>query len=178
MTNFEEMKALALQAGFGEAWAFDPRKLVFLPQVREMCSADRCKSFGRNWCCPPACGSLEDSERQAAGFEHGALVQTVGVLEDEFDFEGMEAAAEKHRKCFEKFAELAAAATEKCMCMGMGACTRCAVCTYPDAPCRFPELAHPSMEAMGLQVSDVCKLAGAPYYYGKGTVSYTSCILF
>jgi hypothetical protein len=33
------------------------------------------------------------------------------------------------------------------------------------------------MEAYGLLVSDVCQKAGLPYYYGKQTITYTSCIL-
>jgi predicted metal-binding protein len=61
--------------------------------------------------------------------------------------------------------------------MGMGACTRCGQCTYPDQPCRFPELAYPSMEAYGLVVSEVCKRNGAPYYNGPDTVTFSSCML-
>ena len=38
-------------------------------------------------------------------------------------------------------------------------------------------LAHPSMEAYGLMVADVCALAGLKYYYGPNSISYTSCIL-
>ena len=41
-------------------------QLVFRPEVREMCRADRCRSYGRNWCCPPACPSLEDMARRMA----------------------------------------------------------------------------------------------------------------
>ena len=35
----------------------------------------------------------------------------------------------------------------------------------------------PSMEAYGLLVSDACTSAGLEYYYGKNTMTYTSCIL-
>ena len=34
--------------------------LECLPEVREMCAADRCHAYGRRWTCPPGCGTLED----------------------------------------------------------------------------------------------------------------------
>ena len=176
--DFETLKALALDAGFTGAWAFDPRGLRFLPQVREMCRADRCSSYGKNWTCPPACGSLEEAAAQAAGYTRGILLQTMARLEDEFDLEGMEAAGARHKESFDRFCGRVKALGLAGMPMGMGACTRCKVCTYPSAPCRFPEKAVPSMEARGLQVSDVCRLAGAPYYYGPAALAYSSCFLY
>ena len=35
-----------------------------------------------------------------------------------------------------------------------------------------------SMEAYGLLVSDVCRRSGLGYYYGTGTMTYTSCVLY
>jgi hypothetical protein len=63
--------------------------------------------------------------------------------------------------------------------MGSGGCgMQCAKCTYPDQPCRFPDKAFTSMEAYGLLVTDVCKSADTPYYYGRNTVTFTGCVLF
>ena len=49
---------MARAAGFEAAAPLRAEQLVFRPEVREMCRADRCRSYGRNWCCPPACPSL------------------------------------------------------------------------------------------------------------------------
>ena len=62
--------------------------------------------------------------------------------------------------------------------MGAGTCTRCAACTYPDAPCRHPETLAPSMEACGLFVSDVCRSNALPYYYGDRKIAFICCVLF
>ena len=61
--------------------------------------------------------------------------------------------------------------------LAAGSCTVCPACTYPDEPCRFPEKAFVSLEAAGLVVSEVCESADIPYYHGKGSISYTSCVL-
>ncbi len=61
--------------------------------------------------------------------------------------------------------------------LSVGTCTLCPSCSCPDAPCRYPERAFNSMEAAGLLVSDVCSAARIPYYHGKGTIAYVSCVL-
>ena len=64
-----------------------------------------------------------------------------------------------------------------CMPLSAGACRICKPCTCPDEPCRFPELAIPSMEASGLNVSKTCEDSGIGYYYGPRTITFTCCIL-
>ena len=62
--------------------------------------------------------------------------------------------------------------------LSSGGCGICEKCTYPDAPCRFPDRAFPSMEACGLVVNDVCKASGIPYNYGPRTMTFTGCVLY
>lgn len=54
-----ELLTLARDAGFEETTPLQAAQLVFRPEVRDMCRADRCSSYGKSWCCPPACPSLE-----------------------------------------------------------------------------------------------------------------------
>ena len=68
--------------------------------------------------------------------------------------------------------------TGECLPLSAGSCTLCRRCTYPDRPCRFPQRRMASMEAYGLLVSDVCRRSGLGYYYGTGTMTYTSCVLY
>ena len=51
-------------------------------------------------------------------------------------------------------------------------CDRCAKCTYPDEPCRFPELVHHSISSYGLYVAELAKTAGVNYNNGPATVTY------
>ena len=142
-----------------------------------MCAADRCQCYGKNWTCPPACGTIEEATLRADPYRPGIIVQSVGQLEDDFDFESMEATAELHRQRFQKLVDGLKKEWPAMLPMGAGACTPCERCTYPDEPCRFPDEAIPSMEAYGLFVSQVCTASGMDYNHGKLTVTYTSCIL-
>ncbi len=173
--NTEELIALAREEGL-DAYELDVSTLVFRPEVREMCAADKCRNYNRSWSCPPACGTLEEISDRVKRYQLGILVQTVGFQEDEFDYESMMETGEKHAKNFRRLVERLDGGAA--LPLGMGTCNLCTECSYPDAPCRFPERMYPSMEAAGLLVSDVCTANGVPYYHGRLTIAYTSCILF
>ena len=110
-------------------------------------------------------------------YKSGILVQSVGQLEDVFDVEGIARTEKTHKQRFETLARQVRHFCPDCLPLTAGGCMRCAVCTYPDKPCRFPKKMMSSMEAYGLLVSDVCEKNGIPYYHGEGTIAFTSCIL-
>jgi predicted metal-binding protein len=170
--------AIVKELGFDAFGAFPASALQARWEVREMCAADKCRSYNRSWSCPPACGSIEAFQELFAGYSSGLLVQTVAHMADDFDYSPIEAASTSHK---ERTAELAAslkAAGIKAHVLGAGACGLCSSCTYPDSPCRHPEAMQPSMEACGLLVGDVCAAAEVPYNHGPHTLAFSSCILF
>ena len=175
--NTEDFVSLALETGFTYAAPVAMDALEFRQEVREMCSADRCRSYGKNWSCPPAAGSLEMIHTRAAGYTRGIIVQTKGDLSDDFDIASIRDIHVRHCKSFDALVRQIRTVRPGCLPMGAGACTRCRRCTYPDRPCRHPDKLFPSMEAYGLLVSDVCIRSGLEYNYGPGTMSFTSCIL-
>lgn len=178
MERLTELLTLATQAGFTHAASLDPSTLRFRSEVRDMCAANRCNKYGTCWSCPPGCGSLEEITTRARNFRRGVLVQSTGQMEDDFDVETMDETAKLQRERFFVLTEQVRRLYPDCLPMASGACNVCPVCTYPDAPCRHPARSIPSMEAYGLVVSDVCVDAGAPYYYGPKTITFTSCILY
>ena len=173
-----DFAAAARAAGFDTVAPLDPATLKFLPEVRSMCAADRCRSYGKTWSCPPACGELTDWETKARRYEKGLILQTVGDREDSYDIEAMMEAAEANKRQTDTLADMLLAEGAEFLLMGAGTCTRCKQCTYPDAPCRFPEKLFPSMEACGLFVSQLCTDNGVAYNYGDEKIAYTCCILF
>ena len=177
MYNTQELMRQALDAGFSQAGELNVSALVFMPEVRDMCSADRCRQYGKNWRCPPGCGSIEEAAERAAQYSYGIIVQTIGRMDDDFDYETIQATSQKHKADFAVLMETLKARYGDILPMGAGTCTLCDACTYPDAPCRFPDKSISSMEAYGLWVSKVCELSDIPYNNGKQTITYTSCYL-
>jgi predicted metal-binding protein len=167
----------ALRVGFSQAGELNVKSLVFMPEVREMCSADTCVRYNRNWRCPPGCESAEAAAERISGYTSGLIVQTTASLEDDFDSENMTAAYVRHEKYFALLTEKLRAEYPGVLPLGADTCAVCKKCTYPDAPCRFPDRAVSPIEAYGLLVSKVCELSGMRYYYGKRTITYTGCYL-
>ena len=59
----------------------------------------------------------------------------------------------------------------------VGTVEACAACTYPDAPCRFPQRLHHAIEGYGLNVSELARQAGVRYVNGPNTVTYFGAVL-
>ena len=177
MLNFDELFVLAKTCGFTHAGALDVSTLEFLSEVRNMCASDKCRNYNRSWSCPPATGTLEAMRSRASKFKSGILVQTVGTLEDSYDFEAMQETAKKQSDNFQRLWDKLESLYPNLFPMGSGGCVKCEKCTYPDEPCRFPGRLMSSMEACGLLVSRVCIANGMKYNHGPDTIAYTGCFL-
>jgi len=177
MLNFESLFKLAEDCGFSYSSQLEISTLEFLQEVRDMCNAEQCQSYGKSWSCPPACPSLEEMRERVVSFSGGLLVQTVGELEDSYDWDGIIDAGKRHKENFGLLWTALGKDYASVLAMGAGACMLCEKCTYPDSPCRFPDKMSASMEACGLFVSKVCSDNGLAYNYGQDKIAFTSCFL-
>jgi len=166
-----------LELGFTEAVAIKPSLLNPREEIRAACAEDRCRAYGKNWMCPPYCGTPEQCAAEIRAFSEGILVQTVGKTEKLIDTRAYRRIEEAHLRRFYRLCAIIRAEEPNALCLGSGACRVCETCAWPD-PCRMPEQAVSSMEAYGLFVTEVCREHGVAYHHGERTVTYTSCILF
>lgn len=168
---------LALAAGFDHAVPLDIATLKPRQDVRDMCQADTCRAYGKNWTCPPHCGDLPACEEKMKGYRHGLLLQTVGQLEKTVDTKAYRRTEQRHLAQFAALSQQIKAHFPNALCLGSGGCRVCTSCAWPG-PCRFPEQAYSSMEGYGLFVTQVCRDNGLKYHHGEKTITYTACILF
>lgn len=178
MEDYALIEKIACDEGFEYFGRMNTSALTFRPEVREMCASNRCNHYGKTWVCPPACGDLKTISEKAEKYRNGIIVQSVGTLEDDFDYETIEKVSKSHQQRFYSYIAKIKRILRDILPMSAGTCTICLSCTYPHAPCRFPDIAVPSMEAYGLIVSDICSASGINYYYGPKKISFTSCVLF
>lgn len=177
MLDYPAIIAAGKAAGFQYVAPLKASTIELRQEVRDMCAANTCGKYDKNWSCPPGCGSLEELRARIAGYTEGVLVQSVGELEDEMDGETMMETERRHKATFYRFLDELLPQYPGLLALGTGCCTQCKRCTYPDAPCRFPERQVSSMESYGMLVLQVCKDNDMQYYYGPCTISYTSCFL-
>ena len=156
----------------------DTSRVPFSDEVEKMCKANRCGRYGTCWTCPPGVGTL-DMWREKLNKYPKTLVYTCKYdLEDSFDFETMAEGAKATQKVLRTLTAKLREDGVKFTALGCEGCGLCEKCTYPDAPCRHPELAIPSVEACGISVVQLAADTGLRYNNGKDTVTYFNLIAF
>ena len=170
----------ALAIGFTLAEPMKVETIKLRDEVREMCAVNKCHAYNTNWSCPPNCGTVAECQERVNQYETGLIVETTGQLEDDFDFETMEETAKIHSANFVKFLKKLRKDHPELdvLPLGAGECTHCEKCTFPDAPCRFPDLMSSPMEGYGMVIRAVRKAKGLLYNHGRGTLTYVGCYLF
>ncbi len=166
--------------GAAHAGVVNVADIHFDPAFRELCVSNACGNYGKCWMCPPDAGDIHALIAKAKGFDKALVYQTIGTLEDSYDFEGMMEAADAHnqltRKVVQQLADLPVA---KGLHLGAGGCHQCKVCAKrTNEPCRFPDRAMASLETYGVAVSELATLAGMKYINGQDTVTYFSAFLY
>lgn len=172
----EELIGLAKEYGFETTAPLNVQTLISREEVRDMCAANTCRAYGSNWSCPPACGTIAQCSEKMRGYTRGVLVQTIGELEDSWDYEAMQETAQTHSKRIREIALRLWKDGETVLPLTAGSCPICEKCAFPE-PCRFPDKAVSSMEAYGLLVNQVCTDNGIAYNYGPCKMAYTGCLL-
>lgn len=152
--------------------------LVFSPETRLMCEQNVCGLLGKTWACPPAVGSYDYCVKVCRSFKQMMVFSTVTDLKGQFNPKGWHQARIKHEKATEAIAEQFRIERPDCLVLSTEGCEVCSSCTYPDAPCPYPEKCFPSVEGYGILVLEVVKRLGMTFCYGPETLAYFSFILF
>ena len=177
---FESLILDAKTLGACRAEVISADRIVLDRAFRDMCAANACGVYGKCYMCPPDVGEIDDLMREVGEYEYALVYQTVTELEDSFDFEGMVAAKKRTYPIAQalrgRFSDRGIA---RVLHLGAGGCGVCKVCAKrTNEPCRFPEKALPSLEAYGVNVSELAKAAGMKYINGQNTVTYFGAVLF
>lgn len=155
-----------------------PEKIPFSADVRKACEDNLCGRYGKSWTCPPGAGDWQELKERYQSYGNAFVFTTLHKVEDSFDFEGMDEASKVHSEAEEALLAHIAPWAGQFELLGAGSCSLCEECTYPDAPCRFPEQARRSMEACGIDVVTLSKENNIRYFNGANTVTYFSVLLY
>ncbi len=178
--NIEELvKERKEEFGIHECGTLTTDRIAFSQGVRDLCASNACGHYGRNWSCPPGVGEYEECRAKILSYKNMFVYTTKHDLEDSYDFEGMEEGKVRHGKTSKKLiAALREATDEQMLILSADGCNFCEKCTYPDAPCRFPDQLFPSVESYGVEVYRLAQELGINYINGANTVTYFGCIAY
>ena len=169
-----------IEYGATKANIIETKDIVTDRAFRDMCKANSCGVYGKCWMCPPDVGDIDSLMSKIKEYDYALVYQTVTEIEDSFDFEGMIAAKKKSYPLAQNLRKVFADMNiTKVLHLGAGGCGVCESCAKKtNEPCRFPEKAMPSLEAYGINVSELAKASGMNYINGQNTVTYFGAVLF
>jgi predicted metal-binding protein len=154
-------------------------ELCFSSALVAACETNVCGHYNRSWTCPPVVGTLEEQREKILAYTKAFVFTTKHILEDSFDYEGMTKGRERHtgltlllREKLGTFPVYGAGSCPWCSFLDPGAS-----CSFPS-PCPFPEKKLSSIEAAGINVTELSKTAGLRYNNGPNTVTYFSFVLY
>ncbi len=165
--------------GANRAEVIEVNKIVFYPELRKYCEMNQCGAYGKNWTCPPHIGEINSLILEIKEYKYAVVFQSVYKLEDSYDVEGMELASKEFRKLTNKIAHLFCTTNPPAKMLSAGGCRICEQCgALTNVPCRFPSIAYSSLEAHGIQVSELAKACKMKYINGQNTVTYFGAVFF
>jgi len=174
MNNLKEIFEQAVKGRAFEYAVIPTTGINFSPELYNTCATNVCGNYNKCWSCPPAVGSLETQREKITSFSSAFVFTTKAELEDSFDYEGMMKAGEQHNRLTIEIHDRFGSSYPV---YGAGSCSICKTCAYPQ-PCRFPDRKISSIEAAGINVTELSRLGGIRYNNGQNTVTYFSMILF
>ena len=170
----------ALELGADRAALLPVEQIPFEASFRSLCEQNSCGKYGTCWMCPPLVGPIEPLMARARTYSTALVYQSIGHLEDSYDFEGMMATAKAMNQLCQRIRDrVEPMLGGRPLYLGAGACLLCPRCAALDQqPCRFPDRAMPSLESYGVNVSALAPLCGMKYINGPNTVTYFGAVLF
>ena len=179
MLTEEALIGNAILHGAQKAFVIDVDKIAFDESLRSYCEMNYCGSFGKNYACPPDVGSVGEVIGKAKAYKKALIFQTIGQLEDSYDFEGMQEAARLHTNVSNQIDHEVKQHYADYLQLTVGGCTVCKTCAIAEnLPCRFPDRAVSSLEAYCMNVSTLAGLCNMKYINGKDTVTYFGAFLY
>lgn len=177
---FDAIVSETVSLGAFKANVIDAKSIETETVFRDMCAANYCGMYGKCHMCPPDVGEIDTLMSEIANYDYALVYQTVTVIEDSFDFEGMAEARKKTYPLSQSLRGIFKSKNiSKVLHLGAGGCGVCSTCAkQTDEPCRFPDIAMPSLESYGINVSKLAKSANMKYTNGQDTVTYFGAVLF
>lgn len=176
MLNKELLEQQLLELPLFQYAFMSTDELVFTDRVRHICK-EECPQYNTTWACPPAVGSVSECKANCLLYPEMLMISTVSEVEDIANIEQTLATRTDHEEITRQVAKLMKDQGCELRVLSTESCAICDTCTYPNAPCRHPELMFPCVESQGILVTELCEKYGMDFFNGN-IVTWVSLLLY
>ena len=180
MHNILLLQDNALKKGCVRTELLLAKELRVDDRVRLKCRLNTCEQYGANLMCPPHVPDLAETSQILEKYTFALVMQITEPLSGS-DY------IEPFHKIKNNFGQIIVELEKEAFRMGFtlttglsgGHCTLCETCARKEGKftCRHPQQARPSMEALGMDVGEVCRRLGLPADFIPGEVTLTGLLL-
>lgn len=172
-----DLPEIAARLGLNACLPFDPAVLAPSETVRGYCRNNKCGTYGRNYMCPPYCGTLVKLSRKLRDYTGAWLLQYSAPLDLRNDPAAVDASKlDFHHKVLALEKEFPPERTV----WGLigGSCGLCESCNVlRGKPCAHPGEARSSLESIGISVADLLESLGLTLEFRDDRITWTGAIL-
>lgn len=173
----------ALEAGFVRARLIWTQDIIYDLRSRIKCRLNTCGNYGTNFQCPPNLPDIETYMEMNRRYKLALLVQSQTDCESKvYDEAAERLVRQKSLELLKGLTALESASFRLgfpyALASAGGACKICDTCKarLGQTVCAHPELARPSMEAMGIDITATCQRAGYPADFLPGRLLLTGLL--
>ena len=156
---------------------FRTDELLFSERVRYICRTE-CPMYDTTWACPPAVGTVEECRRRVMAYDEGLMIATITEVSDIANIRETLDTRADHEEITRQVLAMVRKQANETLTLSTEACAHCERCTWPDAPCRFPNRMFPCVESHGILITDLAEKHGIDFMAQGNVVTWFSLILF
>ena len=157
-----------------------PVMLVPEERIRAYCEENKCGSYGKNYTCPPNAGSLDEIRKRLKNYSGGYIFQYSRAMDLKKNLKKVIKSKDDFHKMILKIEDyMKKTGMEDVWGLIGGNCGLCETCAIQkDKPCRHPDNARMSLEAIGIDVVGLLDKLGLDSKFHRDKITWTGCILY
>lgn len=169
---------LAKNEGFTNVAVIPADKLVFDRELRKYCEENVCGNYGKNYSCPPFCGTPEEMRDRAGKYGRAWIFQTIADVGSWDNRRKLVEVKADHNRRSRNLIQMLREEGVDGLPMLAGPCEACGTCKgFSGEACKYPEEAPSCISAYCMKAELMAEEAGIPYWCGEGVVAYFSLYL-
>ena len=177
--EIQELISIALKAGFYKAEVIDTDKICIDLGFRKYCEENLCGNYGRNYSCPPDCGTAYDMKGQIHRYENALVLQSRWEIDDVSNRENLRSVRLMHNNAMLRIVRQLKNEGYEGVMAGASECLLCDTCQkIKGGECLHPNERYSCLSAYCVNVSSLAKTCSMDYTYKDGVLYFFGMYLF
>jgi predicted metal-binding protein len=172
---------IAAEAGFSNASVIETDQMQFVPAFRALCEENDCGNYGKNYGCPPYCGSTDEMKKKVLNYRKAIVFQTQSPVMNVMDPAQTKPLKKMHiQKTRYAMKQMKEAGMDMdgfpIMC---GPCNVCSTCALQEGqPCAFEEQRFSCLSAYCINATELASSCKMELEWSDKKASFLSLYVF